>query len=115
MKKKYSWTFWRHLVFAIAITSVSLISELVAQSIIGAHGLRNILSIIKPSLSKDAASIGIIGGSDGPTAIYLSGTLMPWLMLYPHAVLFVILILLYFPLRIYVNSITKSNGNTSER
>jgi len=49
------------------------------STIIGAVWLSNTFGFINFSL-KEAASIGIIGGADGPTAIYLAGRLAPDLL-----------------------------------
>jgi len=48
-------------------------------TVIGALALSNNLDFIDFSL-KDAAAIGIIGGADGPTAIFLAGRLAPDLL-----------------------------------
>jgi carboxybiotin decarboxylase len=48
-------------------------------SLLGALYLSNLLPAIDFSLS-DAAAIGIIGGADGPTAIFLAGRLAPDLL-----------------------------------
>jgi oxaloacetate decarboxylase beta subunit len=48
-------------------------------TVIGALALSNNLDFIDFSL-KDAAAIGIIGGADGPTAIFLAGKLAPDLL-----------------------------------
>jgi len=47
-------------------------------SLIGALALSNSLGFLNLNFSlKDAASIGIIGGADGPTAIFLASKLSP--------------------------------------
>ncbi len=48
-------------------------------TLIGALALSGVLNSINFSL-KDAAAIGIIGGADGPTAIFLAGRLAPDLL-----------------------------------
>lgn len=103
MKKEYSWTIGRHLILSILITTVSLISNMLGKSTMGLKVLTSILNIIKPLASNDAVSIGIIGGSDGPTSIFVSTTITPFIAIYPQIILFVILILLYPLARIYIN------------
>lgn len=62
---------------------------------------------------REAASIGVIGGADGPTSIYISGKVLSAagnimlkilaLAAYPGIIVFVVLILLFRPIKKLLN------------
>lgn len=53
------------------------------------------------NIHKQAASIGIIGGADGPTAIFISGKIIDWLFwINPYNLsLFAVLLFLFKPVK----------------
>lgn len=61
MKGNWSWSLWKHLILSVGIYLVYYIFQT--------------YYISKP----DAASIGIIGGSDGPTSVYIAGKIGPYI------------------------------------
>ena len=73
MIKNNMWTFSKHSVLSIIIVLISIIVD--AATILGLGGLSFAFPVKLISLFNDqeAASIGIIGGVDGPTAIFLTG------------------------------------------
>jgi len=78
MKKGGNWSFKKHVILSSGITLAVML-------------LRNFFS-------NEAASIGIIGGSDGPTAIFLAGNPVSTFLI-PNVVLFTILLVLYKPFK----------------
>ena len=97
MKKEFEWNFKRHLVLSFAITGLAFLSEVIVDAI-SAAGLLS--GHIGSSGGNQAASIGIIGGADGPTAIFVTGPSV-FFLLNRYSVLFLILLLLYFPVKAY--------------
>ncbi|MBQ2690870.1 MAG: sodium ion-translocating decarboxylase subunit beta, partial [Clostridia bacterium] len=45
----------------------------------------------------DASSVGVIGGADGPTAIFVSGNSFPLIVVVAAAVVLVVLLAVVFP------------------
>lgn len=76
----------------------------------GKHMLLSILTVfiaryaIPPFPWRQAASIGIIGGADGPTSIFIASKVAPAYINYiVYAVLLILMILLYKPIRSMMN------------
>jgi len=74
-----SWTFGKHALSCLMLSIV----------------IYKLFSFVFPR--RQAASIGIIGGADGPTAIFLTGKLLSHNLLVYIGV-FILLLMLYFPL-----------------
>ena len=71
----YNWVFWKHFVFCFVIWLI----------------IRNI-----NFTPNQASSIGIIGGADGPTAIFITGKIYPYIL---RDVVLIISLVLYFPVK----------------
>jgi Na+-transporting methylmalonyl-CoA/oxaloacetate decarboxylase beta subunit len=98
MKKEKYWRFKYHLLASIIITSISVLSDIVTSG--GAlpylMGFSNLLD------GKSASAIGIIGGADGPTTIFLSGN--PYFLFFISKLLFFsVLLVLYLPSKKFLN------------
>lgn len=94
------WEFKTHVVFSIIIVILSTITDLIATGGTTIH-----LSIIGDFFAKsEGSSVGIIGGADGPTAIFLSGSPVD-LFIYTKILLLLLLVILYFPTRKYMNKL----------
>lgn len=105
MKKKYCWTIWRHLILSLGITFLTQLSELIAFRLSDSRVLTSILNQRNSFAGSEAMSIGIIGGADGPTAIFVAGKILPLLLLNPQVILFIVLMLLYLPMKAYMNRV----------
>lgn len=93
MNNKRQWTFLKHVIFSIVITLIVYISSIILEfgSIIFKLGGLDLFG------KHQAASIAIIGGADGPTAIYTTMGFPMWLILNRYMVLFLILLVFYKP------------------
>ena len=84
-----TWTFAKHI----------------AASLLVSTAVFYIYKFVVP-LSRGASSIGIIGGADGPTAIFVSSKVLPALV---HNLLFVgmliLLMVLYSPIRNWLQAL----------
>lgn len=100
MKKITDWSFKKHVFLSAGITlAVALVQILFINE--NSFILRKLLGIMKLSnffSAKEAASIGIIGGSDGPTAIFLVGNPVSTFLI-SNLVLFAILLAFYKPFK----------------
>lgn len=100
MKKVIDWSFKKHvflsagITLAVALVQILFINEnsFILRKLLGIMKLSNIFS------AKEAASIGIIGGSDGPTTIFLVGNPISTFLI-PILVLFAILLVFYKPIK----------------
>ena len=93
MKDKRIWNFSRHLVLSAGITGVSCLCELLVIKVLGIKMISSRVNV--PGLIgnfKQAASIGIIGGADGPTAIFLGGGAIEPFIVIAHQMLFFLLL-----------------------
>lgn len=83
MKKLISkWSFKKHIIFCLLVTVIVKIARLLMP------------------LARSSASIGIIGGADGPTAIFVSQKMSGYMLLnMMEIILFVLLLLLYKPIK----------------
>lgn len=76
------WTFGKHV---LACLSIGLFAKIVATFL---------------PFTKQAVSIGIIGGADGPTAIYITGKLINMILQYGAFLLVIAIpLLLYKPIK----------------
>lgn len=98
MKKEFEWNIKRHLVLSFAITGLAFLSEVIVDAI-SAAGL--LVGHVDSFGGNQAASIGIIGGADGPTAIFVTGPSV-FSLINRYVVLLFILLLLYLPVKAYV-------------
>jgi len=69
------WTLKKHVFFSIIFTVVMI--------------------LLRMLFNNEAASVAIIGGVDGPTAVYLSGRLLPLKWVIGYGLIFLILMASY--------------------
>lgn len=104
MKKQFKWTFLKHFILSLIITGIAVICEYIAFKIFNLFSLNFKLDIMKKiSNSNTLGSVGIIGGADGPTSIFVSGKLDPFVLVLPLQgfIMLAVLLLLYIPVAIY--------------
>lgn len=90
--KTNKWTIKKHFIAALVLVIISVFSTVLVMYgplLIGLIGLF--------SNGNEAVSIGIIGGADGPTAIYVTKSTAPFSWFNNHVVMFIILMGLYKP------------------
>jgi len=115
MEKKFKWTFGKHLILSGIIICISFISELAATKIINLFSLN-----FKPELMNQAGNInkinniGIIGGADGPTAIFLSGSVDPLFLaaMLRQIIMLALLLISYIPLFLYLKKAVNNRGQS---
>ncbi len=110
MKNTRNWTLKKHFILAFFITGVAILSNLIAELGLIAFSLST-LKIANSIGGKDSASIGIIGGADGPTAIYLSGINPLQLFFNQYVILFLILLVLYKPFEYVLKKVFSGKAN----
>ncbi|MBN2899892.1 MAG: sodium ion-translocating decarboxylase subunit beta [Clostridia bacterium] len=93
---KKAWNIKKHVLFAASATA--------GISILGHAAMKPLLFALSSGRfsSQEAASVAVIGGADGPTAIYLSGN-PTWGWLMPELGCFLILLALYKPMQKLTN------------
>lgn len=79
----------------------SILADGVINYGIGTFAFVNLVKLQSVFYSMEAASIGVIGGADGPTAVFISGDRMS-LLLFMNVVLFAFLMMLYKPIKWFV-------------
>ncbi len=89
------WSFKRHFVTSLLITIITIVSDIVTGgfavfSFVLSSGLFENINL------NEASAIGIIGGADGPTAIFLSGNPFNAFII-SKIVLFIVLLVLFVP------------------
>ena len=107
LEKNYGWKFWKHLILSISIVMITLISDVIAQKLYILKvciGLANKFNGIDIG---DIASLGIIGASDGPTSVLVSSTTSPIELIFSKVILFVILLVLYLPVKTCINKLNR--------
>lgn len=107
---KREWTFTKHFLLSLSITAIAILSDILMGFGLFALCL-NKLSDGMPLFGKNAASIGIIGGADGPTAIYIGGSNLLILILNQYVILFLILLVLYKPFEYVLRKVYLASGN----
>ena len=86
------------LIYLAFFTSWNLTKHAAASLLISTAAFY-IYKFVAP-LSRQASSIGIIGGADGPTVIFLAGKILPALVHYLLFIgAFILLMVLYSPIR----------------
>lgn len=96
------WTFRKHIALSAVVTMISAMSHYIYQWLILVLTVQLLGDGIEV-LDETAASIAIIGGADGPTALY---TAMPLLLRNPaveYIFFFLVMLLLYIPIKKALN------------
>ena len=90
-----NWTFIKHLMLSIILTIIFYLGSLIVRimPIINIIGWKDMFD------RNQAASVAIIGGSDGPTAIFVRSNIFLALILNRYVMLFVVLLLCYIPIK----------------
>jgi len=86
MKFFSNWTAKKHAILSLIIILIMPISSFISKT--------------------DSSSIGIIGGSDGPTVIFVSGNPVIESII-PKLVMFLLLLGLYIPMKKYFQNVSK--------
>lgn len=108
---KREWTFMKHFLLSLSITALALLSDIITGLGSFAYRLCKLSGGIPFFGRNEASSIGIIGGSDGPTQIYLGGGNLLNLILNQYVILFLILLVLYKPLKYLLRKVYLANKN----
>jgi len=101
MENKLNWSFKHHFLLSLAVTIIASVSDLVT----GGFGVSSIIAAMEATGKNgltEAPTIGIIGGADGPTAVYISGNPVIAL-LYSKIVFLAILLILFVPTRKFIS------------
>lgn len=96
MRNKTSWTLKKHILTSFLIALISLGMDILFNVGIGRLSLISLVKMQSMISNIEAASIGIIGGADGPTAVFL-GSSYEQVHETQSLMLFVILVLIYKP------------------
>jgi len=101
MKNTSSWSFKHHFLLSLGVTIIVSISDLITIGF-GVSSIIDAMAATEKHGVKDAAAIGIIGGADGPTAVFISGN--PFIaFLYSKIVFLTILLILFMPTRKFIS------------
>ncbi len=94
-----NWTFRKHLLLSVAITGTVYFGIFVSYvfSFSKLIGLDNLFE------KNEAASIAIIGGADGPTAVFATGNTLYMFLLNKYVLLFFVLLLSFIPMKWLLN------------
>ena len=85
MKKLFCrWNIWKHIVFSLVI---SVLIVICVEPIIA--------GIMQHLFLMNQPSIGVIGGADGPTAIFISVGYYPFIILLVGTLIFIGILLFY--------------------
>jgi hypothetical protein len=98
MSRKFSWTFKKHFVVSMILSGISYIVDLLMNHGYGTAILQSFLSGRSLIMDSQAASIGIIGGADGPTSIFIAGSPLA-ILSFSNVVFWIVLLLLYKPIK----------------
>ena len=96
MKFSFKWTFRTHFIISLVITLISYTVDSVMSNGYGSAMLMYLTKGHSLFVDQQAASIGIIGGADGPTSIFITGEPIEF-KIFSNLMLFIILLLLYKP------------------
>lgn len=98
------WTFTKHIIASFIILLIFIMSKYILNIIIvyGVLGI-DIFS------SNEAASIAMISGSDGPTAIYSLGNKGLFYSYGQYLVAFIILLVLYYPFSRFIERVNNKS------
>lgn len=94
------WTFGKHFITSIIVLLIFFLSKY-ASSLLAGVGIIGI-DIFSPH---EAASVAIISGSDGPTAIYTSGYKGLVYSYGEYLVALIIMLILYLPFSRYLDRV----------
>tara|TARA_Y100001933_G_scaffold257303_1_gene303416 strand:+ start:584 stop:904 length:321 start_codon:yes stop_codon:yes gene_type:complete len=94
MKTNFRWSFREHLVVVLVISIASFIIDLTVNKGFGSGMLTLLVKGHSFLMNQNAASIGIIGGADGPTSFFVTGDALAF-MLISNFILFIILAMLF--------------------
>lgn len=110
MKFFSKWTEKKHVILSLFIILIVSISSFISKILIGSSDQSLIKRIITMFSKTDSSSIGIIGGADGPTVIFVSGN--PVIVsIIPKVVLFLLLLGMYIPMKKYFKKVSEENKN----
>lgn len=93
------WTFIKHLILSIVITIITLFSDMISKLAILFVRLDLFNSFKHIFDKRQASSIAIIGGADGPTAIFSTMRFPIQILFNKYLILFIILLILYKPFK----------------
>lgn len=112
MKKNYEWKFWKHIILSISIVIIAYISDIIARRLFITKLFISFANKFNGFNIWKAASIGVIGASDGPTSVLVNSITSTKVLIYSKLILFVILVLLYLPLKAGINKLHKKDNNS---
>jgi len=95
------WTFKKHLVLSVVLTAVTALDDIL---IVGFSPLWAYFN--GKMISMEAASVGIIGGADGPTAVFVADKVMDG-HINSRMIVFLVYLMLYHPTKKMFDSMSK--------
>jgi len=91
------WTFHKHLRFSLLLSIISFIADVAYNWGFGSFTFLFMVKLVSFHNSQEAASIGVIGGADGPTVFFKSNVPIS-LFVFSSISFLIVLLLLYKPI-----------------
>ncbi len=96
------WTFKKHLALSVVLTALTVLDDILRVTFLP------VLAYVNGKImSMEAASVGIIGGADGPTAIFVADKVVEG-HIRSKVIVFLVYLMLYYPAKKMFNSIWKN-------
>ena len=101
-----------HLILSFVIVMITIISDIAMQKLSILKRYIDVANKFKGIDTGGAVSVGLIGTSDGPTSVLVTSIQTREELIFSKLILFIILIVLYYPVKTGINILGQKRNDT---